>query len=66
MGKVSYWRVSQFDPQPCNAETLEDLISMEKAIEVSEDFEPYWGGGVYKLDEEGKLTQHKCNWDSSD
>jgi len=62
---VTYWRVSQFDPQPCNAETLEDLISMEKATEVDKDFEPYWGGGVYQYDGES-IKLIKQNWDSSD
>jgi hypothetical protein len=66
VSKISYWKVSQFDPQPANFRELIDLIDLEKATRVEEDFEPTWGGGVYKLNENSKLSQHKINWDSSD
>lgn len=66
---TSYWKISQFDPQPQSFSDLIDLIDLKKATEVDEDFEPTWGEGVYKLDEnidKNILTQHKMNWDSSD
>lgn len=65
MEKIEYYRVSQFEVQPANAEDLKWLVAHGKAEKVKEDFEPYWGGGVYQTDGES-IKLIKSNWDSSD
>ena len=59
-----YFQVGQFSgPSPAADDFPEKLLECE---EVTEDFEPFWGGAVYALSPDGKIREHKCNWDSSD
>lgn len=63
---TKYYRVTQFTDQPKTAEDIIKMLKLEITEEVTEDYEPYWGGCVYSLDDEGKVEIYKDNMDSSD
>lgn len=63
---MKYYRVSQFTKQPSTIDDIEWMLKQDVTEEVTEDFDPYWGGSVYSVDDNNKVKLHKDNTDSSD
>ena len=63
---TKYYRVSQFTKQPTTIDDIIWMLKQEITEEVSEDFNPYWGGAVYSVDDKNVVKLYKDNTDSSD